>query len=68
MKDTELRKAVDWFFQGGYAELARTKGTAKQAQISSAVTSLMRVSELLELTPSEALAITYSGKHNRHRK
>lgn len=60
-----LEKAVNWFFNGGYKDIAKSKKDAPtQSLVSSAYTSVMRVSDTMKLTPSEVLLLTYEGRRN----
>lgn len=64
MSPKNLTAAVDWFFTEGYKELAHNPSAPTQSLVSSAFLRLKKVSDLLEVSPSDALLMTYEGKMN----
>jgi hypothetical protein len=64
----KLEKAVNWFFSTGYNQVCKNKNAPTQSKISSAYSSIMKVSEIMEMEPSEVILFTYEGKMNGKKK
>lgn len=64
MNTTNLEKAVNWFFNGGYVKCSTVKGSSKFNKITGAFTAINKLSALLNLKHSEAILLLYEGKVN----
>lgn len=67
--ERDLEEAVDWFFNSGYKILSRSKPNAPtQSQIGSAYAAIMRVGDLMKMSPSDVILFSYQGHINSRRK